>query len=140
MIEDSGKIIVVEDERGMRATLVGALEDQGYHVTAFESGREAIGSIQDGPPDLVIADLRLPDADGLEILQALRGINTEAAFMVVTGYASVDTAVEALNEGAFAYITKPFNMDELNNTIRNALRQQALLRENRRFGARAGTK
>ena len=133
MTETAGNIMVVEDERGMRVTLVGTLEEQGYRLTAFESGREAIASLQESLPDLVIADLRLRDADGLEILQALKRINPEAAFMVVTSYASIDTAVEALNEGAFAYITKPFNMDELNSTVRNALRQQRLLRENRRL-------
>ena len=132
MIEESGNIMVVEDERGMRNSLVGNLEEQGYRLIAFERGRKAISYILKSPPDLVIADLRLPDVGELEVLQELKGVSPEAAFIVVTAYATVDTAIEALNQGAFAYITKPFNMDEVNSTIRNALTQQRLLRENRR--------
>ena len=133
MTEEQARILVVEDERGMRATLVGTLEDQGYRLTGCETGREAIEAIRTSPPDVVVCDLRLPDADGLTILQSLRETNPEAAFILVTGYASVDTAVDALNEGAYAYITKPFNMDEVNSTIGNALKQQRLVRENARL-------
>ncbi len=125
--------MVVEDERGMRATLVGTLEDFGYDLVACETGQEALRSLRNEAPDVLISDLRLPDVDGLDILQALKDANPEAAFIVVTGYASVDTAVEALNQGAFAYITKPFNMDEVHSTVRNALTQQRLIRENRRL-------
>ena len=125
--------MVVEDERGMRTTLVGTLEDQGYRMTACETGREALSLIRDAAPDVVIADLRLPDVSGLEILQSLKEISPGVAFILVTGYATVDTAVQALNQGAFAYITKPFNMDEVQSTIRNALMQQRLMRENQRL-------
>ena len=77
--------------------------------------------------------LRLRDADGLNILHALKRVNPQAAFILVTGYASVDTAVQALNDGAFAYITKPFNMDEVHSIVGNALTQQRLLRENQKL-------
>ena len=89
--------------------------------------------VEKDAPDVVIADLRLPDGSGLEILESLKEIKPEASFILVTGYASLETAVAALNQGAYAYITKPFNMDEVHATIRNALRQQRLLLENQRL-------
>ncbi|MCH8011563.1 MAG: response regulator [Candidatus Marinimicrobia bacterium] len=133
MSTDAAKILVAEDDDGMRTTLVANLEDFGYRVMASKSVKEALECVQQTPPDVVIADLRLPDASGLEILETLKEINPDAAFILVTGYASLETAVEALNEGAFAYITKPYNMDEVHSNVRSALRQQRLLRENRRL-------
>ena len=114
-------------------TLVGTLEEYGYRLTSCGSGREAISRVQTDRPDMVISDLRLPDIDGLQVLHSLRKIDPEAIFILMTGYASMDTAVEALNDGAYAYVTKPFNVDEVHTTIRNALRQQKLARENKRL-------
>ena len=130
---DSVQILVVEDQIGMRTTLVGNLEDQGHRVFACQNGIEALQYVQQNSPDIVIADLRLPDLSGLQILETLKEVNPEAAFIVMTGHASVETAIQALNEGAFAYITKPFNLDYVNTLIRNAIRQQRLLRENQRL-------
>ena len=135
MTQEQGNILVVDDDRAMRTTLVANLEDQGHRLNACGSGKEAIGLIQQDAPDLVISDLRLPDLGGLDVLHALKEQRAEAAFILVTGYATVDTAVEALNEGAYAYITKPFNMDQVHSVIRNALLQQRLVRENRRLVA-----
>ena len=126
-------ILVVDDDRAMRTTLLANLEDQGYRVVASENGRDALAFIRNDSPKVVISDLRLPDSDGLDILHALKEDNPEAAFILVTGYATVDTTMEALNEGAYAYITKPFNMDEVQSVVRNALLQQRLVQENRRL-------
>ena len=133
MTAEAASVLVVDDDRGMRTTLVVNLEEMGYRMLGCASGLEAIRTIRETPPDLVLADLRLPDLDGLDILQALKEVSPGAAFILMTGYASVDTAVEALNAGAYAYITKPFNMDEVHSTIRNAIQQQRLLRESRRL-------
>lgn len=133
MIADSAKILVVEDESGMRTTLVANLEEAGYRVTACNREKDATEYVQRDAPDVVIADLRLPDGSGLEILESLKEFKPEASFILVTGYASLETAVAALNQGAYAYITKPFNMDEVHATIRNAIRQQRLLLENQRL-------
>src|SRR3989338_774832 len=89
--------------------------------------------VENDAPDVGIAGLGLPDGSGLEILESLKEIKPEASFILVTGYASLETAVSALNQGAYAYITKPFNMDEVHATIRNAIRQQRLLLENQRL-------
>ena len=117
----------------MRVTLADILEDQGYRVTGCQSGKEGAELIKRSPPDVVIADLRLPDLNGLELLDTLKEIKPEAAFILIIGHASLETAVAALNDGAFAYVTKPFNIDEVCTIIRNALRQQRLLLENERL-------
>ena len=133
MTLDPATILVVDDESGMRTTLVANLEEAGYRVIACNQAQAAIEYVEKDAPDVVIADLRLPDGSGLEILEGLKEIKPEASFILVTGYASLETAVAALNQGAYAYITKPFNMDEVHATIRNAIRQQRLLLENQRL-------
>ena len=133
MTLDPATILVVDDESGMRTTLVANLEEAGYRVIGCNRGKDAMRYVENDAPDVVIADLRLPDGSGLEILESLKEIKPEASFVLVTGYASLETAVAALNQGAYAYITKPFNMDEVHATVRNAIRQQRLLLENQRL-------
>jgi len=127
-------IIVVDDEPGTRATLCGILmEDAGYKVIGLERGAEALEMIRKGSFDVVIADIRLPDVSGLEILEMAKEINPDAAVIMMTGYASMETAVDAVNQGAYAYFVKPVNPDELKTTIANALKQQRLSLENKRL-------
>ena len=133
MTPGPAEILVVEDDAVMRVTLADILEDQGYRVTGCQSGKEGAELIKRSPPDVVMADLRLPDLNGLELLDTLKEIKPEAAFILIIGHASLETAVAALNDGAFAYVTKPFNIGEVCTIIRNALRQQRLLLENERL-------
>jgi len=133
MTPGQADILVVEDDAVMRVTLADILEDQGYRVTVCQGGKEGAEFIKQAPPDVVIADLRLPDLNGLQLLETLKEIKPDAAFILITGHASLETAVAALNDGAFAYVTKPFNIDEVCTIIRNALRQQRLLLENERL-------
>jgi len=129
----SATILIVEDEAGMRSTLAANLEYQGYHTITRENEKEGLACIQQDHPDVVISDLRLPDGSGLQLLERLKEINPEAAFILITGHASLETALEALNEGAFAYVTKPFGMDEVYTVVRNALKQQRLMLENQKL-------
>ena len=99
MNKGSASILVAEDQEAMRTTLTGNLEDQGYRVIACDNGTDALAYVWNTPIDIVIADLGLPDINGLEILEALKEVNPEAAFIVVTGQASIETAIQALNEG-----------------------------------------
>jgi len=126
-------IIVVEDEIGARITLCGILEDAGYRVIGVERGAEALEVIKGNQFEAVITDIRLPDVSGMEILDLAKEINPDAAVIVITGYASMETAVDAVNQGAYAYFVKPVNPDELKTTIANALRQQRLSQENKRL-------
>ncbi len=133
MMSTEATIIVVEDETGARATLCGILEDAGYKVIGLEGGADALETIRRIPFDAVITDIRLPDAGGMEILEQAKEINPDAAVIMVTGYASVETAVDAVNQGAYAYFVKPVNPDEMKTTIANALKQQRLSLENKRL-------
>jgi len=133
MTPTDATIVVVEDETGTRATLCGILEDAGYRVIGLERGADALEMIPKGPFDVVIADIRLPDVGGMEILELAKEINPDAAVIMITGYASVETAVDAVNQGAYAYFVKPVNPDEMKTTIANALKQQRLSLENKRL-------
>ncbi|MFC2019754.1 ATP-binding protein [Chloroflexota bacterium] len=133
MTSEAATILVVEDEAGLRTTFCTILEEAGYEVTGVGSGAEARGLIGSRPFNAVITDIRLPDADGMEILELAKEIDPDVAVIMMTGYASVETAVNAVNEGAYAYFVKPVNMDEMKTSILNALRQQRLAQENKRL-------
>jgi len=124
-------ILVTDDEPATLETLSAALEEMGYRVTTAVKGQEALVLIRRQPFNIVIADIKLPDISGLEILEIARELNPETAVIMITGHASIETAVEAINEGAYAYILKPVAMSELETIINNALREQRLLIENR---------
>ena len=133
MMSETAKILVVEDEAGSRLTLCGVLEDAGYEVTGVEKGTEALEVIKDGNFSVLITDVRLPDVGGMSVLELAKEINPDVAVIIMTGYASIENAVDAVNEGAYAYFVKPINMDEMKTAIVNALRQQRLSRENKRL-------
>ncbi len=126
-------ILVVEDEAGERKTLCGILEEVGYRVIGLEKGADALKVIRNDPFDIVVVDIKLPDVNGLDIMETAKEINPEVAVVITTGYASVETAVDAVNQGAYAYFVKPINPDEIKNTIANALKQQRLSLENKKL-------
>ncbi len=126
-------IIVVEDEMGARTTLCAILEDAGYCVIGLEKGSAAMEMIRQRSFEAIITDIRLPDVGGMEILELAKEINPDAAVIMITGYASVETAVDAVNQGAFAYFVKPVNPDEIKTAIANALKQRRLSQENKRL-------
>ena len=129
---DPAKILIVEDEKGSRVTLTALFEAEGYRVIACETAQEALGFLTAGESvDLVVSDLKLPDGSGLQILWALNKVNPDAVFILMTGHATVETAIEAVNEGAYAYHVKPLDIAALSNNIRNALHQRGLSIENR---------
>ena len=126
-------ILVVEDATGERITLCGILEEVGYRAIGLEKGADALKAMKKAPFDVVIVDIKLPDVSGLDILEMAREINPDVAVVITTGYASVETAVDAVNQGAYAYFVKPVNPDEIKNTIANALKQQRLALENKKL-------
>jgi len=128
--EQTATILLVDDDLGMRETLKDILVDTGYQVMMFASGKEAIKEIRKGLFDVVIVDLKLPDVGGIQILEEAKEVNPESAVIVMTGYASLESAVGALNRGAFSYIIKPFNMDEVKVVIKKARHQIKLFKEN----------
>jgi len=130
---EADSILIVEDESGTRATLSAILEEAGYGVTGMEKGAEAQKMIKGHSFNVIITDIRLPDVGGMEILELAKEINPDVAVIMMTGYASIETAVNAVNEGAYAYFVKPVNPDEIKTTVTNALKQQRLSLENRRL-------
>ncbi|GAG38949.1 unnamed protein product, partial [marine sediment metagenome] len=117
-------ILVTDDEPATLETLSAALEEMGYRVTTAVKGQEALALIRRQLFNIVIADIKLSDISGLKILEIARELNPETAVIMITGHASIETAVEAINEGAYAYILKPVAMSELETIINNALREQ----------------
>lgn len=123
-------ILLVDDEPLMRLSMIDALEAVGYDVHAAASGTEGIQAVGQKMFDLVITDLRLPGADGLTLLKATKEKSPQTEVVVITAHGSVETAVGAMKHGAFDYITKPFQMDELLMIVERVGRVIALRREN----------
>ncbi len=124
------KVLVIDDEKSMREFLAIMLEKEGYEVDTAADGQAALDFCREELYDLVITDIKMPRMDGLEVLHRLKEISRETAVIMITAYASTETAVQAMKEGAYDYITKPFNVDEIKMVIRNALERRDLEREN----------
>ena len=115
------RILVVDDEPGIREFLQIMLEREGYEVSSAENGTEAISRFKKKKYDVVIADIKMPKVSGLEVLSSVKEISPETKVIMITAHASFESAVEAMNQGAYDYITKPFNVDEIKVTVSNAL-------------------
>ena len=124
------KILVVDDEQSLREVMSIMLKRAGYAVTEASDGEEAIGEVNKEIYDLVITDLRMPKADGMDVLRAVKSSSPETVVLVVTAFATADSAVEAMKQGAYDYLTKPFQVDEVQMIIRNALEKRRLSTEN----------
>ncbi len=132
MVKASAKrrLMVVDDEESMREFLCIMLGKEGYDVVGFSSGERAVEYFKANPTELVITDMSMPGMDGLELLKTLKEISPEVIVIIITAYASVDTAIEAMKAGAYDYFTKPFNVDDINIHIKRALEWRRLEVEN----------
>ncbi len=126
-------IMVIEDEADTRTTLYHTLEGAGYRVIGLERGVDALEMIRSNPFNVVITDIRLPDVGWMKILELAKEMNPDVAVIMMTGDTSVETALDAISHGAYAYFVKPVNPSEIKTTIANALKQQRLLQENKRL-------
>jgi two-component system, NtrC family, response regulator PilR len=124
------KILVVDDEKSLREVMSIMLKRAGYDVTEASDGEQAIGQVNKDIYDLVITDLRMPKADGMDVLKAVKSTSPETVVLVVTAFGTADSAVEAMKQGAYDYLTKPFQVDEVQLIIRNALEKRRLSTEN----------
>jgi len=131
MSEQRLSILIVDDEQVVRDSLVHWFGEEGYEVESSDNASDALTKLAAREFDLVIADIRMPGMDGIELLEKVKSEQMDTSVILMTGYASVETAVRALKHGAFDYITKPFDPDELSVVARNALEQHRLKRENR---------
>jgi two-component system, NtrC family, response regulator HydG len=124
-----GHVLIVEDEEIVRQLLTGLLREEGYAVDAVATGEDALKALDRELYDLVLLDLNLPGMHGMNVLSAAPALQTDAEFIVMTAFGSVDNAVEAMKLGAFDYVNKPFRTEELLLTLERALQQTALRRE-----------
>jgi two-component system response regulator PilR (NtrC family) len=124
------RVLVVDDERSMRELLAIMLKQAGHDVTVADGGKAAIEALNNDAFDLVITDLRMREIDGLAVLRAAKEHSPQTVVLVITAFASTETAVEAMKLGAYDYLTKPFKLDEIKLTIANALERKRLQDEN----------
>src|SRR5207253_769412 len=127
----NGMILVVDDEEIMREILETLLKREGYDVRLAASGDEGLELARSMPFDAAIVDIMMPGLNGIETLDELKRIDEDLAVLIITAYASVESAISAMKNGAFDYITKPFKNEEVLVVVRNALERRRLVTENR---------
>src|SRR6266436_5269550 len=124
------RILVVDDERSMRELLAIVLRREGYEVLLAENGRAAIDTLEREQVDLLISDIKMPDLSGVEVLRAAKRIDQDILGIMITAFASTETAVEAMRLGACDYLSKPFDVDELKIKVREKIENRHLRQEN----------
>ena len=130
-MEDRKSILIVDDEANIRRVLDAVFTKDGYRVLTAENGRKALDIISTEPNlDVLLCDLIMPDLNGIEVLKSAREINPFLSVVMITAHGTIKTAVDAMRFGAFDYITKPFDMDEIKLIVKNALERRRLLAEN----------
>ncbi|MEK6673496.1 MAG: sigma-54 dependent transcriptional regulator [Nitrospirota bacterium] len=126
-------VLLIEDEKLMRVTLEDALKSAGYGVSSYEAGAEALEAFKENPYAVVVTDVRLPDADGHDILREIMSIKSDSQVILMTAFGTIKDAVDAIKLGAFDYITKPFALDEFLMLVERALEVKGLRDDNIRL-------
>ncbi|MCK5203958.1 MAG: sigma-54-dependent Fis family transcriptional regulator, partial [Desulfobacterales bacterium] len=124
------KILVVDDEAPHRKMIEAVLTDEGYEIKQADDGQAAIEAVDQGFYDLILMDIRMTKVSGIEALKQIKDISPGIPIIIMTAYASVDSAVDALKSGAYDYLTKPLDIDELKILVQKALRFHQLEKEN----------
>jgi DNA-binding NtrC family response regulator len=123
-------ILIVDDESSVRDSLYNWFIEDGYHVAVAEDAKKALMILESESFDIVLSDIKMPGMDGLKMLSRIKTIRKDTIVIMMTAFATVETAVQALKDGAFDYVTKPFDPDDLSHLIRNATKQISLMEEN----------
>ncbi|MCX8057367.1 MAG: sigma-54 dependent transcriptional regulator [Ignavibacteria bacterium] len=124
------KILIVDDEQIVRDSLTHWFEEDGYQVSSAADAFDVLYNLEPGKYDIMLVDIKMPKMSGLELLEKVKEIDPECIVIIITAYASVPSAVQALKNGAFDYVTKPIDPDELSHLIKNAIKQKSLKKEN----------
>ncbi|MCI5122785.1 MAG: sigma-54-dependent Fis family transcriptional regulator, partial [Candidatus Electrothrix sp. AUS4] len=126
-------VLVVDDEENMRHLLSVLLAGEGYQVESAANGKEAIALLESTSFDFVLCDIRMPEMDGLSFLKAIENFDHGATVIMMSAFGSVDTALEAMKQGAYDFISKPFKIDEVALVLKKAEERERLRRENTRL-------
>lgn len=129
MENSKGNILVVDDEKSMREILQIFLKNEGYHVSAATNGETAIEAVKKDIFDLIITDMKMPKVGGLELLRTVKQITPHTLVVLITAFGTTDSAVEAMKHGAYDYIQKPFQMDNIRLVVKNALEKHKLQKD-----------
>ena len=125
------RMLIAEDDDSLREIIQDFLQAPQRTIVSFKNGKEAILTLETSEIDLVISDLMMPGADGMEVLKEAKTKNPDCVVILITGYASLDSALQAIRGGAYDYIRKPFKLDELEIVVKNACEKILLVRENK---------
>ncbi len=127
------QVLVVEDDDSLRELILGFLKKPDRNISGEQNGNEAILALQSHSFDLVVSDLVMPGADGMEVLREAKRRNPDCVVILITGYASLDSALQAIRGGAYDYLRKPFKLDQLEIVVNNGCEKIGLIRENQRL-------
>lgn len=135
-------VLIVDDEPEIRELLVEYFHDHGFETATAGDGRAAIAAIERDPARyrLIVTDLQMPGADGLAVLRAAKAANPSCYVVIITGYASLDSAIQAVRLGAYDYLTKPFSMGQIDVLIQRVTDRLALEAENRQLARQLGAR
>jgi DNA-binding NtrC family response regulator len=123
-MDETARILIVDDDENIRKVLTTILEEEGYLVDSAETAKKAIEKTRKNFYNIALIDIRLPDMEGIELLTKMKETTPKMRKVIITGYPTLQNAIEAVNRGADAYIVKPFDMDKVLMTIREQLRKQ----------------
>jgi DNA-binding NtrC family response regulator len=132
-MDNAARILIVDDEAVVRDSLGDWFRDEGYEVDTADSAKVALEKLAHANWDIFLLDIRMPGVDGLELQRKLKQAEPDATVIIMTAYASVESAVEAMKQGAYDYIIKPFNPDDLEHTIQKAIEHKQLVSENKQL-------
>ncbi len=124
------RVLIVDDEEAVRKSLTAVLADRGFDASAVGDGTHAVIEIRESSWDVVLVDLKMPGMDGMDVLKEIKSVHPETMVIIITGYGTIESAVEAVKEGAFDYVAKPFTPDEICIRVEKAVGQKALIEEN----------
>lgn len=130
-----GNLLLIDDDKGILEAMADYMRSLGHRVETARNAHEALGRVRECPFDLVLSDVNLPDQDGFSVLESIRKTNPDTPVVLITGYGTIESAVEAIRLGAFDYLTKPLIDEELSLTVERALGQRQIVEENRNLKA-----
>src|SRR5512137_1025300 len=130
-MNSNAKLLIVDDERVALKNLEHVMKKEGYEVTATQSGQNALKLLEEQQFDVVLTDLRMEKVDGLQVMKRSRELYPDSEVIMITGFATLQSAVDAMKHGAFYYIAKPFKLDEVRKVVHEAVHKVALKKENR---------